>query len=116
MADSKRRLPEIFERGDRTNSDSDDGKRKPKRRRSTRRKVAESKAKIAETARREAEVGSDDGEDGEDGGGRQQQQQTRRPIEAEAPKIKKRLRDVPTMEPMENPPHDLIVRLHPWPP
>ena len=34
-------------------------------------------------------------------------------IEAEAPKIKKRLRDVPTMEPMENPPHDLIVRLHP---
>eukprot|EP01044_Picomonas_judraskeda_P004568 COSAG03_NODE_405_length_8175_cov_4.098935_2_plen_128_part_00 len=85
--------------------DEDDAdRRQPKRRRSSRRKAAETAAKIAETARREADFGSDDDDEGE--------LQLRRCVtEAEVLIIKKRLDDVPTVARMEKPPHDLLVRV-----
>jgi|EP01043_Picozoa_sp_COSAG02_P047018 hypothetical protein len=82
---------------------ADDG-RQPKRRRSSRRKAAESAAKIAETARREADIGSDEDDDG----GLQLRQSTF--TEADVPKVKKRLDELPRVIRMENPPHDLLVR------
>lgn len=107
----KSRLPEMFAdsagsaAAGGSNSDSDGGTKR--RRRSSRRKGHEAAAKIKATARREAAGSDDDGEDGGGGGGAPKGRSAS-PTDAEQPKLKKRMRDVPALVPVEDPSHDLI--------